>query len=185
MKKIIIVAPEQYSDLGKRISHEISKNENSSSAFFTPKQFEDNQMKITGKQLAIYIGDPEENKLTKEYLPIIKTQLPDNKAGVFYGYDGSKAIVYGNGDLGQIGEFKKLYKKVKNNKIEIEGKNSNTNDSLSFLTSIFLLGVIGIAGMSIFKFVKKKKKEKKLKKHQTELALYLFFLHEIDKWTNN
>jgi len=179
---ITIVAPKHYFDLARRTSHEISKQEGLSSTCWTIKEFIQNQKQISDEQHVILIGDSKENELTKEYLPIIRGKFPNNKAGVFLDHDGSKAIVYGEGDLKQVEEFSKLYTGIMTGQIEVKGENTNLNDIGSFIISAILLGFIGTGFMGIYKYVGKKKKIRKLQRAQTELALALFLMGGMNKW---
>lgn len=181
-KTILIVAPEQYSDLARRISHEISNKEGFHSSYWTIPQFKANEISTSGNQYAIVIGNTDENEFTKVYLPVIKSILPENKAGIFYGFDGSKAIIFGDGNLKQVFEFRKLYKRIKNGEIIVDGENSPTKKSVLYIVSAALLGIIGIGLMSLSMHINKKKREQKLRKIQTELALSLFLNCEFNKW---
>jgi hypothetical protein len=183
-KNIIIVAPTQYSDLSRMISHEISKIKDCTSTFWTIKKYIDNESNITNNQYAIFIGNHEENVLSKDYLPAMKTELPANEAGIFYAFDDTKAIVFGDGKLEQIKEFKKLYERVKNGEIIVDEDSSNANDVGSYFVATVLLGLIGIGFMFLFKFYSKKKKENKLRKEQTKLALTLFLSGNFNSWLN-
>ena len=180
---IVIVAPEEYSDLARRISHEISKLDRFNSTYWTISQYKANEITTSNRQFAIFIGGTKENDLTKEYLPIMQSNHPGNSAGIFIGFNASKAIVFGEGNLSQAYEFIKLYNIIKKRNIEIDDKNSNKNDLLSFSVAALVLGLIGISFMSLFKFISKKKKEKKLRKAQTELALAIFLMDEFNDWT--
>jgi hypothetical protein len=183
-KTIVLVAPEQYSDLARRISHEISKKEGFNSSFWTVNQFVTNEISTSSNQYVIFIGNTEENEFTKTYLPVIKSNLPDNKAGIFYGFDGTKAIVYGDGNLKKVFDFRKLYKAIKNGEIKVDGENSNTQNTVAYIASVVTLGFIGLGLMKLFMHVSKTKKEKKFRKIQTELALALFITGEFNRWFN-
>lgn len=184
MKNIVIVAPEQYSDLARKVSHEITNRGDFKCAYWSIDKFKDNEMTISSTQNVIFIGNQEENLYTKDYFECINSNLPDNKAGLFYGSNNSKAIVFGDGNLEQVAEFKKLYKGIKNGEIKVEGMDSTTNKSYSYIVSGLLLGAIGLGLMFVFKKVNKKNKENKLRKEQTKLALALFLLTEFNKWLN-
>lgn len=183
-KNIVIVAPDQYRDLARRFSHNISKKNGFKAAYFTIKQYNNNDKLIPDTQLAIFIGNKDENELTNDYLPIIQSKSDYNLAGLFYGTDFPKAIIFGEGKLDQVDEFKKLFKKVKNSDVKIDGQNSNLKDTYSFAIALISGGLIGLAAMGIYKLFTKKKKEKILRKLQTELATILFLNNELNKWLN-
>ncbi|HIJ88046.1 MAG TPA: hypothetical protein HPP97_10270 [Desulfuromonadales bacterium] len=97
MKNIIIVAPEQYQDLARKITHEISKQPGFTAAYWTIKHYADNEFQLTGNQYVVLMGNSDENRFTKDYLQVINNLK--NFAGAFYGYDGAKAVIFGDGKL--------------------------------------------------------------------------------------
>jgi hypothetical protein len=97
MKNIIIVAPEQYQDLARKITHEISKQPGFTAAYWTIKHYADNEFQLTGNQYAVLMGNLDENRFTKDYLQVINNLK--NLAGACYGYDGAKAVIFGDGKL--------------------------------------------------------------------------------------
>ena len=181
---ITIVAPKHYFDLARRTSHEISKQEGLSSTCWTIKEYIDNEKQISDEQHVIFIGESKENELTREFLPVIKGKFPNNTAGVFLDHDGSKAIVYGEGNLKQVDEFLKLYTGIMTGSIEVKGENSNLNDIGSFIVSTILLGFVGTGFMGIYKYIGRRKRQKKLQRAQTELALALFLMGGMNNWLN-
>ncbi len=99
MKEIIIVAPDKYKDVSRILAHEISKIPGCKGASWTIQHYEDNEFQLGGQRYAIFIGNSDENPLTKNFSPVIRNL--ENHDGACFGFDGSKAIVFGGG--------KKLY----------------------------------------------------------------------------
>ncbi len=182
--RILIVAPPQYLDLSRTISHEISKIDGCVSKVWDVKTYLDNELKTANKQYVIFIGNPEENVLSKDYLAVMRTELPNNDAGIFYAFNDTKAIVFGDGKIEQVQEFKKFYKAIKNGEVLIDEDSSNANDVGSYFVAAVLLGLIGTGLMFLFKFYSKKRKEEKLRKEQTKIALALFLSGQFHKWLN-
>lgn len=67
-KEIIVVAPDQYKDLARKLSHQISKVPGCNGAFWNIKQFEDNEFQLRGNRYAIFIGNCDEKSLTNDFL---------------------------------------------------------------------------------------------------------------------
>jgi hypothetical protein len=175
-KDIIIVAPELYQNLARKLSHEISKKAGGfNGACWTIKQYEDNEFQLGGVRHVIFIGNVDENKLTKAYLPIIVDKL-QNQAGACYGYDGSKALIFGEGKLSQADEFQKLYKGL-----------INTPSVGSILISLTVLsfGFVSVAVVAliawIFKTLDDNAKRAALLQYQTEAASALFLSEQFDR----
>jgi hypothetical protein len=105
-KEIIVVAPDQYKDIGRKLSHDISKVNGCNGALWSIKQFEDNEFQLGGNRHVIFIGNKNENHLVKDFIEVISNI--NNKAGACFGFDGAKAVVFGEGKLEQEEEFKKI-----------------------------------------------------------------------------
>lgn len=110
-KEIIVVAPDRYKDIARKISHEISKVSGCTGAFWSIRQFEDNEFQLGGNRYAIFIGSPEENNLTKSFNNVVEKII--NNYGACIGIDGPKAVVYGDGKLRQEAEIEDLLNKSK------------------------------------------------------------------------
>ena len=175
-KEIIVVASEEYTEFARKISHEISKLEGCNGANWTIKQFEDNEFQLGGDRYAIFIGNSDENKLTKDFLPVISNLK--NKAGVSYGFDGTKAVAFGKGDLDQEKEFKKVHKEAI---VIATGGTIGVGIISPFIIMNPLLWSI-MHGYFLFTYFNKKKREKKLRKEQTKTALTFFMSEHFDKW---
>jgi hypothetical protein len=109
MKEIIIVAPEQYQGLARKITHEISKQPGYNGAYWTIKHYADNEFLVGGNRYVVLMGNPDENRFTKDYLQVINNL--QNEAGVCYGFDGVKAVVFGEGKIEEENKFKEVIKK--------------------------------------------------------------------------
>ncbi|MDD2557198.1 MAG: hypothetical protein PHH87_02790 [Desulfuromonas sp.] len=107
-KEIIVVSPDQYKDLARKLSHKISKVPGCNGAFWSIKQFGDNEFQLGGNRYAIFMGNADENSLTNDFLPVI-TNI-SNQAGACYGFDGTKAVTFGEGKLEQKEAFKDVLK---------------------------------------------------------------------------
>lgn len=175
-KEIIVVASEEYTEFARKISHEISKIEGCNGANWTIKQFEDNEFQLGGDRYAIFIGNSDENKLTKDFLPVISNLK--NRAGVFYGFDGTKAVAFGKGDLDQEKEFKKVLKEAT---VVTGATTVGAGIMGAFIIGFPLLWSI-MPGYFLFAYFNKKKREKNLRKEQTKTALTFFMSEHFDKW---
>lgn len=176
-KGIIIVAADQYKDLARKLQFEISKKE-IKAQFLTVKQFEATEPTLSGTQYVILLGNSDENTLTKAYLPIIGAKLT-NRAGACFGYDGSKALVFGEGKLDQVEEFKNLVE-------ELTSHPKMAGALAIFLSTFFTgLGVLTLTFAPFIylssKFIGYQAKKRKLLRHQTEVALSLFLIESFDQ----
>ena len=183
IKEIIIVSPNQYKDLARKLSHEISKVDGCNGAFWSIKQFEDNEFQLGGNRYAIFIGNSDENSLTHDFLPII-TDLK-KQAGASYGFDGSKAVIFGDGKLEQEKEFKKVLKES----VAIAGGTALATTGAAVGTSLAISSVAFlpiaiplIPSVLLGKYILRKKKEKALRTEQTKVALTLFLAKHFDSW---
>jgi hypothetical protein len=171
-KNIIIVAPEIYSGIARKLAHQISKKKNLNSTFWSIAHYKNNESQMSFSQNVIFVGNPEENELSKDFSEIINEIK--NEAGVCYGFDGNKAIVYGEGKLHQIED---AYASA--NTIKVGGfltVGSNIASSLFLYTLPFLIS------MMVYKFFSEKKKKEKLLKNQTKLAITNFLIKDFDIW---
>jgi len=92
MIKIIVIAPNLYMDIARTLSHEISKLSGYTSSVWTIRHYVEKECKLNGNQYAILIGNPTENRLTKDFLSIINNL--NNQEGACYGFNGSKAVIF-------------------------------------------------------------------------------------------
>ena len=178
MKEIIIVAPEQYQDLARKITHEISKQPGFNGAYWTIKHYADNEFQLGGNRYVVLMGNPDENRFTKDYLPVI-TNL-QNKAGVCYGFDGVKAVIFGEGKLEQEKDFKEVLKKCAGlGAAGTAGLSVGATLAVGFvplITSILWPAAV------VYYLVYRSAKAKKLRQDQTKAALTLFMAECFDDW---
>ena len=171
-KDIIVAAPEQYRDLARKLSHEMAMKTGLDVSYWTIKQYETHEFELGSARCVILLGNPDENNLTKDYLPIIGDKLK-NRAGACFGYDGSKAVVFGEGKLDQFEEFQKLVQELK--------KHSLTTSVLVIFSSI--TGVLYFTALvyAAWKLLSNKAKQEKLRRSQTEVAIALFLTNDFDQ----
>jgi len=179
-KEIIVVSPDQYKDLARKLSHEISKVPGCNGAFWSVKQFEDNEFQLGGNRYAIFIGNSAENALTKDFLQVIKNV--NNQAGACYGFDNTKAIVFGEGKLEQKKDFENVLKKS----VAIAAgthASSTVGTSIAVISVVFLpMTWILLLWPILINYFFRKKKEQKLRTEQTKAAMTLFLAEHFDEW---
>ena len=163
LKPIKIVAPEKYKALARIICHEMSKNPSCTGAFWTIKQFEDNESISPGKSYALFVGNPDENSLTKDFFPIIEP-LTDT-SGACFGFDGPRAVIFGKGDLDEEESFWELWRAA----------------DLPFLLLPYLIPLLGIWQWYSEK-VRLRAKTRRLLQYQTKFAWHQFFETEFQDW---
>ncbi len=181
-KEIIVVSPDQYKDLARKLSHEISKVSGCNGAFWKIKQFEENEFQLGGNRYAIFIGNADENSITKDFLAVIKNI--NNQSGACYGLDGAKAIIFGEGKLDQKEDFKEVLKK---SAAIAEGTSAfSTVGAGIAATSVVFLPITWILLswpiLVFYAYFLRKKREKILRIEQTKAALTLFLAEQFDKW---
>jgi len=178
---IIIVAPKQYKDLARRLSHEISKKPGFNGAFWTINKYEENEFQLGGNRYVILIGNPDENRITEGFLPLIKAI--QNQAGACYGFDGSKAVVFGEGKLEQGKDFKEVLKK---SAAITAGAGSSVGAAIAASSIIFwpIWWIINplYLGYVLVTFFQRKARESKLRAEQTKAALTFFLADHFDAW---
>jgi hypothetical protein len=183
MKQIIIVAPEQYQDLARKITHEISKQPGFNGAYWTIKHYADNEFITGGKSYVVLMGNSDENRFTKTYLGEIKNL--NNHSGACYGYDGSKAVIFGEGKLEYEVDFQKFIKKWTS--IKDNPSKGTVGQTLGFVGAALVSSLLPtlpeflIAPSVIYYFVRSAK-VKKLKSAQAMIALTLFLDECFDEW---
>jgi len=170
-RDIIVVAPDQYRDIARKLSHEIAKKTGLDGSFWTIKQYQDNEFQVGAARYVILLGNADENNLTKDYLPIVGDKLI-NRAGACFGYDGSKALVFGEGKLEQAEDFQKLLTGL----MAYPAKAAIVSIFFSFRSSISLS-----LGYLVYKYLSDQAKRRKLRKSQTEVAATLFLAETLDE----
>ena len=169
-KQVIVVYPEDYEELAIALQHEISKVEGFDSAAWTIEIYKQNMPTLSGRSYVIFIGDAEENKFSKMYLPQISNIVNIN--GVCFGHDGSKAVVFGMGNLAQKQDFE-AYRHDLGYGLKPSGKIGASVNAALLLSVPFipLGGALGIIGYKVVNFFKGKSEVKELRYEQTKLAI--------------
>jgi hypothetical protein len=195
-KEIIVVAPKDYKSLARALSHQISKIQGCNGAFWTIEQYEQNEFQMGGIRYVILIGNPDENGLTKDFLPVIDTL--HNRAGACFGYDGAKAVVFGEGKLEQEEAFQGVLATSAGMVAGAAGA-AAASTSLTLGVGAFLAaattialpivpiglalgGAFGYLGGLVKRAWRTSAAEKKLRQEQTKLALTLFLAECFDTW---
>ncbi len=148
MYNIIIVAEKKLKRNGRALVHVISKIRKDKVVLFSPKQYEDNEARITGRQKVIFLG---KNKVSKDFIPLIKKKY--EKFGIIWGYDFSKALIYIEDSFINkkilIEEIKRIAKEEKENTLKGSVR-SAVSSSLIMLVALFPFGIVGafIAGLA-------------------------------------
>ena len=179
-REIIVVAPELYKELARKVTHEISKLSGCNGACWTIKQYEDNEFQLGGRRHVILIGNPSENRITHDFLSAISNLK--NRGGACYGFDGAKAVIFGEGIL----EQQKIFKEVHEKSVAIvsQAGATSTLGACVAAASVALtpLGWTALPIVGAFKMFKRKRTEKQLRKEQTKSALTFFLAEHFDEW---
>ena len=169
-KEIIVVAPDQYRGLARKLAHRISKTNGCNGAFWNIKQFEGNEFQLGGNRYAIFMGNPDENPLTKDFLLV--TNEIKNQAGACFGFDGTKAVVFGEGKLKQMEEFKEVHKKIA---ATLAGLTVGATIAMTFVAFLPIAWILA-------PYLLRKNIQKRLRAEQTKAALTLFLTEHFDNW---
>ncbi|CAB3845373.1 Uncharacterised protein [Achromobacter sp. 2789STDY5608615] len=182
-KQIIVVYPANYEDLAITLQHELTKVDGLDSAAWTVEHYQQSAPALSGRSFVIFIGNSEENRYSKFYLESMPKIV--NLKGACFTRDGSKAIVFGEGQIEQRAAFEKLKSEL--------GYGPRVGGIIGaavgsgFLTAAPLavggvFGVLGFLGYRAAKYFKGESDAKKLRHEQTKLAIYSFLLTELDDW---
>ncbi len=159
-----VVAPKKYADLGRRLAHGIAQKPSFKSAYWTSVEYQHNEQTDGNVQHAIFIGDNEENAITKTFWDILEEKR--EHSGGFYAINGNKAFIWANGeeDYSKVmaEEFKRMYKEK--------------SLWLGFLIPHSLPGVLS---WYIYKIIKR---GKLLKMTQIAFAVEKFIEETFDAW---
>lgn len=102
-KQIIVVYPDDYEDLALAMQHEISKVDDFDCSAWSIEHYKQNAPTLSGRSFVIFLGTAEENRFTKTYQSQISRIVNIN--GACLGWDGSKAIIFGEGNLEKKSAF--------------------------------------------------------------------------------
>lgn len=166
--EVIVVAPEHYSSLARRMVHEISKHQDTKAVFWTTSKYNANEPTQSGDRPVIFIGNADENKFTESYLECIDELKEDD--GAVYGSDASRAIIYGKGSLD-----KNYFDIVREGKFVIAGKSISLSSAIPFAAPL----VVGGAG---YKYYKLKKEDQKHRANQVDHGIKLFLDEALEDW---
>ncbi len=179
-KEIVVVAPEQYADFARQLTQKIAEQPGCRSAFWTTKQLENKEFQLSRDQLAILIGNEEENPITKSRLPGVKNLC--NHAGACFGFDRTTAVAFGEGKLEQRDEFQKVLERCAAILADVKGL-SYLGVTLAAASVIFLPKKILMPGLvKLATQLRRKEWEKRLRTEQTKAALTLFLAERVHTW---
>ncbi|HSB77985.1 MAG TPA: hypothetical protein VLM91_04305 [Candidatus Methylomirabilis sp.] len=180
LKEIIVVAPEDYAEFARQLAQKISEQPGGKGTFWTTKQYENKEFQLGRNQLAILLGDADENPITKSRLPGIKNLC--NHAGACFGFDATTAVAFGEGKLEQREEFQKVLEKCATILAGASGV-SSLGVSLAAAIVIYLPKTILMPGLvKLATQVRRKEMEKRLRTEQTKAALTLFLAEHVHAW---
>lgn len=178
-KRVIVVYPDEYEDVAIILQHEISKRDGFDSAAWTVEHYKQNSPTLSARSYVIFLGNAEENRYTKVYLPQIDNIV--NIHGSCFGRDGSKAVVFGEGKLEQMAAFK--YSQLGYEHAEAATATPmGAVIAAAFIVAAPLSGLGGVASWQVSKFFRRKKAETELRYEQTKVAIYNFVLTELEPW---
>lgn len=192
--QIKVVAPDKYAKIARQMAHFIARDKKLKSSYWSIQTYLDNEFKNEEGQYVILIGDQEENEITNEYFEVFN-DIKD-RAGSHYGFDGSKAIIFGAGNLEEEVTFYNTLTDIKS-----DGLLDNTIAIPAAILATFLLPPIGIimgflaaaplvggliANISVYFVLKTDKSSAaqslKLKEKQTKAAAGFYLTEMFDEW---
>jgi hypothetical protein len=176
-KEIIVATPKQYKDLARKLAHEISKIDGCNGACWRLEQFEANEFQLGGQRYVILLGNSDENKLTKDFLPVIENLV--NKSGACYGFDGTKAVIFGEGKSEQIKGFKDVYEL--SSSMVAKGSILTTFGAVVAAGTV-VLPILGWIVDPIGHVLQLIDRKKILRTEQTKVALTFFLAEHFDNW---
>lgn len=184
-KQVIVVYPEVYEDLAVALQHEITKVDGFDCAAWTVEHYKQNMPTLSGRSYVIFVGAEDENKFSKMYLQQISNVV--NISGSCFGWDGSKAVVFGEGKLEQKNAFEEFKSKLGYGAASGAGATAGVIGAAvggAFLVSVPLVPAVAFGGLGyqVVKYFKDKKEQKALRYEQTKIAIYNFVLAELDEW---
>ena len=183
--QIIVVAPEGYSNLGRQLAHRISKINGFSAAYWTKKQYTDTELRIPNSTYILFLGNEDENKITKDFLPAVAALK--NRAGACFGYDGSKAFIFGEGKSEQSRSFEDVWKDAEIASRVYSAFDIKTSKGKKIL-AILLIPMLGTGlwiPATIGNLWIKMQMRKRLKVLQIRAAVTFFFTECFDDWVGH
>lgn len=186
-KQIIVVYPDDYEDLALAMQHEVSKVDSFDCSAWSIEHYKQNAPQLSGRSYVVFLGNAEENRLTKAYQPQIPRIVNIN--GACLGWDGSKAVIFGEGNLEKKTAFDAFKSKLGYGSaaagIASSARGFGAVMSTGFLVAVPVVQVAIIGGgvYSIAKLFMNKKARRVLRYEQTKMAIYNFLLTELEVWT--
>lgn len=181
-RQVIVVYPETYEELAIVLQHEISKVDGFDSAAWTLEHYKQNMPILSGRSYVIFIGNAEENRLSKMYLSQISNIVNIN--GACFWRDGSKAVVFGEGKLEQKSDFEAFKSKLGYGQTVSEAIVAAAGGALLVGAPLAPLVPLTV-GYQVARCFKSKSEAEELRYEQTKLAIYNFVLTELDAWVGN
>ena len=99
----MVVAPEEYEHLGHKLTRAISRINGYRGVFQNITKYTEDSSPV------IFLGSPAENTYTQKYLKEAHNLI--SRSGACYAYQGSKAMIFGDGNLESAVELKKVFRK--------------------------------------------------------------------------
>lgn len=172
---LVVVAPKAYEDVSRTFIHEVQKDTSWRGELMRVGDFRkmerDNAVPRTA--WVLFLGTVKENAAVKPYESIIT--LLHTEGGVYYGFNGNKAVCYGDGDLKKEKSF-----------LQVAGTVAAYTGAAVFTTVALLAGPVGwtvLLGAAAWETMHESGKKKKLRKEQTCIALALFHADAFPTWT--
>lgn len=194
-KQIIVVYPEDYEDLALAMQHEVVKVDSFDCTAWTIEHYKQNAPTLSGRSYVIFLGAAEENRFTKTYQSQISRIVNIN--GACHGWDGSKAIVFGDGNL----DSKPAFEAFKST-LGLGGATGRVVGTAGLVATGGVGGVVGAGFLAtvatvaapaailggglvygVTKYFKNKKAQRELRYDQTKIAIYNFLRSELEIWT--
>lgn len=188
-KQIIVVYPDDYEDLALAMQHEISKVDDFDCSAWSIEHYKQNAPQLSGRSNVIFLGAVDENRFTKMYQPQISRIV--NLKGACLGWDGSKAVIFGEGNLEAKPAFEEFKNKLGYGSAGVGVGSLGSVMSAGFLVAapiaVPVVGILsgGIVGGGIYgaaKYFMNKKARRELRYEQTKMAIYNFLLTELEVW---
>ena len=175
LKNIAVVADKKFRDIAIGLVHAISEKPDLKASYFTLKQWQEDEIKITASNYVVFIG---KNDASGPYLSLIKKK--NEKSGVAWGYFGAIAIIYIEKLNLDIEEIKKEMEKIQDLKLSIQ-KNRRKKTARAFAEFSFALlvpmGLLIIALSEGWLRLSRKHKVEIAEKYLYHLGI-MSFLHE-------
>ncbi|WDV46857.1 hypothetical protein PV797_03955 [Clostridiaceae bacterium M8S5] len=171
---IAIVASEKHHKIAEGLAEYISNKKGHNAINLSMSQYKlaNNNREIENM---IIIGDKDENALTDTHLKDIN--MKHSKAGVNYGFNKNKVILFGEGDLRDKSDLTKMINDL--------GFSTSKSVITEVLIAFVVISIVGTIIVKIFNGHMGKREGKYFKVLQTQVAADSFVKHDFDLWVNN